>query len=129
MKGRRSRAAPRSLWGSFARIVEDDLGVEKLVVPIADLDLLPFLLAARIADGRKIGATVERLIADGRDGVGDDDACKAFATVERQIADGRDGVGDDDACKAAAILKCPTANCCNGVGDDDACKAAATVER
>ena len=54
-------------------------------------------------DACKAAATVERRIADGRDGVGNGDACKAGAPVERRTADGRDGVGNGDAGKIVAI--------------------------
>ena len=88
----------------FAFVVEYDLGFEKVVVIIADLYLLPFRLAARIIDGLKFAAIIERRTADGSNGVGDDDACKT-ATGERRPADGSDGVGDGDVCKVVAILE------------------------
>lgn len=84
----RKRAPPpfgRRRFLLFAFVVEYDLGFEKVIVIRADLDLLPFRLAARIIDGRKAAATIERKIADGSDGVGDDDACQADAFIERAI--------------------------------------------
>ena len=51
------------------------------------------------------GALVERIVADGGDGVGDGDACQATATGERIVADGGDGVGDGDARQAAATIE------------------------
>lgn len=50
-------------------------------------------------------AISERKIADGSDGVGDDDAFKTVATIERALSDGSDGVGDDGVCKVVAILE------------------------
>ena len=104
----RKRAPPpfgRRRFFLFVRIVEYDLGIVKVVIRRADPDLLPFRLAARIIDGRKAAAIIERRTADGSNGVGDDDAFKTVATIERALADGSDGVGDDDACQADAFIE------------------------
>ena len=46
-------------------------------------------------DARQPFATLERIIADARDTIGDGDARQSRATVERIIADTR-STGDDD---------------------------------
>ena len=53
---------------------------------------------------------------------------KAAATLESILPDARNGVGDDHRGKAAATLESIPPYACNGAGDDNRGKAAATIE-
>ena len=51
---------------------------------------------------------LERLVADGSDGVGDGHARQATAVIERRFANTRDGVGDGHARQAATVRESTT---------------------
>ena len=90
--------------------------VERFVLwhVIKDIDAHNHLLWVGVSlNPRQAAATIERHVADGRDGV----------------ADGRDGVADGHARQASAILKRSEVDGCDGVGDGHARQACATVER
>ena len=75
---------------------------------------------------RQAAATVERIVADWGDGVGDSDARQAAAIVERPKTDWGDGVGNGDARQTAATPERPFADFGDGVADGDARQTAAT---
>jgi len=76
------------------------------------------VLAVGEANARQAGASIERIDADGSDGVGDGDARQA-GVCERPDADGSDGVGDGDARQAGATIERSGADGSDGVGDGD----------
>ena len=82
------------------------------------LGFQPVVCLVRDNDGLQGWATLKRIAANARHGVGDGDGLQGWATIKRTVANAGHGVGDGDGLQGWAILKRTVANARHGVGDD-----------
>ena len=83
-------------------------GVGVPTAPFADL--FPLRFCADKGDRGQVGATVERIVTDALDAVGDGDRGQPGAVEERTLSDARDAVGDGDRSQPGAVVEGPAKN-------------------
>ena len=73
--------------------------------------------------------TIERIVTNTCNAIGDYYRCKAGATFERTPTNTCHAIGDYYRCKAGALIKCRRIDTCYAIGDCYGCKFCAACER
>ena len=93
------------------------------------LNRIPFFFRTREINIGQATATIERMIANARNTIGNRDARQATATRERRRANARDAVANRNARQAIAIKERRRANARDAVANRNARQAIAITER